>query len=570
MKRSLLLPLALLAAGAVSATDPPPPASGPKRLAWMRRRLRNTVSKFEFTHGYQFRKRPENLGPFMAAIKGRGFSAWDQMPHPGGIWNDEQLASLERSLEAAAEAGLNVWATLCPPSGREEIARWPKAQRREYYWRTAERFAHLAVKHPHFVAFTCDDMGYNWRFFTPEMLAEMAGRWRAVCPRLAFVPLVYGVNEELFKSRGDYLDGVVYHFRAGSYPHSYIPAYDPKNFDMYGDVMRYELKRARRIAGDHPLICGIYVWYYGGGWGVLTPDEKNPSNEHIVRDATQKLTIAHDYSDGVRVYGLGIDHDAYKAMSKLLHNWQQAGASWGSQRGDPESHLERWQRDLGQGPFLGTLLEFERGLGRDLHKLSPWPRVELLRWFERGEFDPAAAARMHPLLLVSRANMPREWPVLLAEYARSGGTLALEYVPGWTLDTTKSPLREGEMKTGEGSPATLAFGELCGVRFLYERRGFATRWRVVKDHPLTRGLGDVGVWRDVPYKEGGNTYGYLVFPVRPTDAEVLIEVEHEACRYDGYAYARKGKITGTHPLLTVKQAGRIKEVSGGVPIKKRT
>jgi len=44
--------------------------------------------------------------------------------------------------------------------------------------------------------------------------------------------------------------------------------------------------------------------------------------------------------------------------------------------------------------------------------------------------------------------------------------------------------------------------------------------------------------------------------VTPADGDVLIEVEHEQCPYDGRSYVRKGKTAGTHPLLTVKQLAR--------------
>ncbi len=534
-----------------------PPTSGRERLEWVHEHVLNTVSKFEFTQGYSFRKNPENLKPFLEAIKARGFNTWDQMAI-GGIWNDEQFAAFERSLQVAAEVGLKVWATLSPPSGREEIARWPLEQRQEYYYKTAERFARLANKYPNFVAFTCDDFNYNLRFFTPEMMAEMARRWRGICPRLAFLPLLYygSITEDLFATRGEYIDGIVFHFRANSYPYAYIPGYDPKNFEMYGDVMRYELKRVRQIAGDHPVICGIYIWYYKGGWGVLTPDEQNPSVEHIVRDATQKLRIAQEYADGVRVYGLGIDHEAYRAMGELLHRWQAAGKSWGLERGEPESHLARWQKALGKGPFLGTLLDSERGLGVSLPKACAWPRVELIRNFQGGKFDPAEAARRYPLLLVSKANMAREWPKLLREYARAGGMLVLEFVPGWRLDTKAGPLREGEKDAGEKCATSVELARLAGVKFHYEPRGFATRWRVVKDHPLTAGLGEVGTWREVPYEKGASTYGHLAHPAQATDAEVLIEVEHEKCPYDGVTYARQGRISGIYPLLTVKRVGK--------------
>jgi len=46
-----------------------------------------------------------------------------------------------------------------------------------------------------------------------------------------------------------------------------------------------------------------------------------------------------------------------------------------------------------------------------------------------------------------------------------------------------------------------------------------------------------------------------VHPVRATDAEVLIEVEHEVCPYNGVIYARGGEIAGTYPLLTVSRVG---------------
>ena len=554
MKWGFLSLAGVLLAGWAFAAEVP--SGGPKRLEWMREHLGGTVSKFEFTQGYAFRKEPDKLRPFLEAIKARGFNTWDQMPI-GGIWNEEQVQSLRRTLRVANEVGLKVWATLSPPSGTERIARMPLDQQREYYYATAECFAQLAREFPNFVAFTCDDTDYNWRLFTPEMLREMARRWRAICPRLAFLPLVYwGFDEELFETRGEYFDGIVFHYRAGSYPYAYLPGYDPKNFDMYGDVMRYELKRVRQMAGDHPVVCGIYLWYYEQGWGVLTLDEKNPNVEHVVRDAVQKLEIAREYADGVRVYGVGIDHEAYQAMGKLLTRWQTGGEGWGRKRGDPESHLERWHSELGKGPFLGTLLNSERAMGRDLPKACPWPRVELVRRFQAGEFRPSNAAELHPLILVSKADMPRHWPGLLGDYAREGGTLMLEHLPGWRLDTEASPLREGETGAGDEGVLTLQFADLSGIDFHYERRGFATRWRVVKKHPLTEGLGEVGVWQKTSFREGESTYGYLVNPVKPNGAEVLVEVEHESCPYDGVHYARQGKINGTYPLLTANPVGK--------------
>jgi len=533
------------------------PTSGPARLAWMRTHLRNTVSKFEFTQGYSFRKHPERLRPFLQAVKARGFSVWDQ--HAAGyIWDEEQFASLERSLQAAADVGLKVWATLVPPSEKAELRRMPEPERRAYFVACVERFARLAVKYPNFVAFTCDDFSNDLGFFTPEVLGEMARRWRAICPRLAFVPLVYwpGVTKELFATRGEFIDGIVFHYRAESYPPAIIPGYDPKSFEMYGDVMRYELKRARQIAGDHVLICGIYIWYYKRGWGVLTPDEKNPTVEHIVRDSVQKLDISHEYADGIRVYGLGIGHAAYRGMSERLATWQAKRQDWGLGRGEPTDHLARWQKPMGEGPVLGTLLRRERGLGRALPKACSWPRRELASMLRRGEFEPVDIARRVPLLVVSADRMPKAWPGLLAAYARAGGVLALEYVPGWWLDTEGHPLTYRDEWEGGKGILTRQFARLSGVAFRYNPRGFATRWRVVKAHPLTKGLGKVGEWQSTAFKPGASTYGYLVHPVTATDGEVLVEAEHERCPYTGVAYERQGTLNGVFPLLTVRREGK--------------
>mgnify|MGYP000976989865 CR=1 FL=1 len=83
----------------------------------------------------------------------------------------------------------------------------------------------------------------------------------------------------------------------------------------------------------------------------------------------------------------------------------------------------------------------------------------------------------------------------------------------------------------------------------------ARRWRVAKEHPLTKGLGPVGVWQEVSLKPGESTYGYLASPVRPAGAEVLIEVEHQRCPYDGVHYVRQDEVNGVFPLLTVHRVG---------------
>ena len=252
------------------------PREGAARLAAIRKQLLNTVSKFEFTQGYDFRKQPEKLRPLMEAIRAKGFDTWDQMPRTDYVWDEASFVDLERTLEVADKVGLKVWATLVPPTESEKIVQMPLAARQQHFYSVAERFAQIAAKHPHFVAFTCDDFDYNVSFFTPQMLAEMTRRYRAICPRLAFVPLSYygGVSKGFFTKYGNYVDGIVFHFRTDSYPPGVIPAYDATNFEMYGDAMRYELKRVREMAAEHLVICGIYIGCkeHGGG----SADDQRP------------------------------------------------------------------------------------------------------------------------------------------------------------------------------------------------------------------------------------------------------------------------------------------------------
>jgi len=314
----------------------------------------------------------------MKRIREQGCTAYDCMA--GGLWDEESFLRLERVCRAAAAEGLKVWATLTPPSEMEELRKMPRQQAYQYFYDTVERFARISLRNANFVGYTCDDFSNDLGFFTAEVVAEMAGRQRKIAPRLAFMPLLYwpGITESFCERYGPYIDGIVFHFRAESYPPSYIDGYDPKNFDMYGDVMRYEFKRVRQIMRDKPVLAGIYIWYSKGGWGVNTPDGKNPTEEHVVRDAVQKAVIAHDYADGVRIYGLGIDHPAYTAMGERFRQWQKAGDRWGQKRGDPKEHLRRWGKNLGDPPYLGNLLDRPTAFAEAIAGNSGWPRVELL------------------------------------------------------------------------------------------------------------------------------------------------------------------------------------------------
>lgn len=73
---------------------------------------------------------------------------------------------------------------------------------------------------------------------------------------------------------------------------------------------------------------------------------------------------------------------------------------------------------------------------------------------------------------------------------------------------------------------------------------------------MTEGLSEPGIWQPTAHRQGESNYPYLVYPITDAGGDVLVDVEHERCPYDGVSYVRQGKINGTHPLLTVNHVGR--------------
>ncbi len=149
------------------------------------------------------------------------------------------------------------------------------------------------------------------------------------------------------------------------------------------------------------------------------------------------------------------------------------------------------------------------------------------------------------------------WGDLFEEYARLGGTLILENVPGWSTDLSGGySLNEWEAPSGDLAPGTLKFAELSGIRFTYHHRGAVRRVRVMQAHPLTDGLVPLEEWIEVPLRDDGNNYAHLAYPVKEDGCIVLVESEHETCRYDGVSYTLRGTISGTHPLVTINPLGK--------------
>ena len=191
-----------------------------------------------------------------------------------------------------------------------------------------------------------DDFNYYMGYFTPEFVERMTKAGRAKSDSLIFTPLLYypGLTEEFFREYGPFVDGVIFHFRADSGPASYIQGYDPSSFQDYAECMRTEMRQVRKLAGTEPVICGFYIWYTRGGWGVHYREGTRRFAEsdiragkvpgpiletHTAMDALLKVCLAHEYADAMRVYGLGIRHPAYRAMGAMIRDWQEREIPWG-------------------------------------------------------------------------------------------------------------------------------------------------------------------------------------------------------------------------------------------------
>jgi hypothetical protein len=333
----------LIAALTMVALILPPPAfgreapkAGSERVVWMRKHLVGTVSKFGFTAGYPLKTgQPETIAAFFSRLKAAGMTAWDtslaeETDDP--VWNDVRYELLTRDVKAAEQAGLDVWVTLLPPSESSAAAAMHLETRRDYYLRVVGHIAGIAAEHPNLVAYTIDDFTRNLHFFTADLVRDFSSRTRSIAPDLAFVPLVYysDLSPKFFAELGPYVDGIVFQFRAESVSNRPPKGDREQDFAAYGQVMKAELEHVRELAGERPVICGIYVGYYHRGRGVAPLDREPVSEKHMIEDAVLKARVARDQAGGLRIYGLGIDHPVYKAMGRVLRGWKpSAGATSG-------------------------------------------------------------------------------------------------------------------------------------------------------------------------------------------------------------------------------------------------
>jgi len=127
--------------------------------------------------------------------------------HAPTDWDD-----LQAFLPKAAEAGLEVWVYLVPPSeSPPQYGTLYGEPFRLNYGRWAEEIARLSLRHPNLTAWVIDDFYANHRLFTPAYVRDMQARAHRTNARLAFLPLMYfdEINRRFVDDYREVIDGVV-------------------------------------------------------------------------------------------------------------------------------------------------------------------------------------------------------------------------------------------------------------------------------------------------------------------------------------------------------------------------
>jgi hypothetical protein len=214
-----------------------------------------------------------------------------------GIWDSPtDWDDLRREFApAAAQAGLDVWIYLVPPS---ETDRNGGRASRPYlmdYVAWARACAELSVEHPNVKAWGIDDFEFNQDTFTTDYVAELRKVAHDINPDLAFYLCTYyhaATSAEFLAKYGPYLDLVLYPFLDGHNLNTVVAGSLGHCLD---DI------RAAVEAYDLSVVLLAYTGRFLDAWNEPTP----AYNAAVVRTG---LEYASDGRiAGVTAYGLQFD-----------------------------------------------------------------------------------------------------------------------------------------------------------------------------------------------------------------------------------------------------------------------
>lgn len=126
--------------------------------------------------------------------------------HAPTDWDDLKLF-----LPAAAQANIEVWAYLVPPS-EGPAGGYPASEPFKLdYPRWAEELARLSQLHTNLVGWVIDDFYANRKLFTPAYVRQLQTTAKAINPNFIFRPLMYfpEITSQFVKEYQPVIDGVV-------------------------------------------------------------------------------------------------------------------------------------------------------------------------------------------------------------------------------------------------------------------------------------------------------------------------------------------------------------------------
>lgn len=214
-----------------------------------------------------------------------------------GIWDSptdwDDLR--EEFAAAAAEAGIDVWVYLVPPT---ETSRDGGRASRPYlmdYLAWARACAELSIRHPNVKAWGIDDFEFNQDLFTSEYVGQMRDIAREINPELAFYLCTYfhaATDRAFLEKYGPHLDYVLYPFLDGRRANTLV-----------ADSVRSDLDAIREAVApwDLGVVLLVYTGRFLDAWSEPTP-------EYCAKAVRDGLEYARDGRiAGVTAYGLQLD-----------------------------------------------------------------------------------------------------------------------------------------------------------------------------------------------------------------------------------------------------------------------
>jgi hypothetical protein len=139
--------------------------------------------------------------------------------HAATDWDD----LCNEFLPAAAQAGIDVWVYLVPPSECTPACSLPFG---DDYVQWGAQIGQLSLRYPQLKAWAIDDFNSNLKTFTRDYVRQMTQAAKAVNPQLQFLPLMYfaQISTAFLDSYAGNIDGIIMAYRDDPHPNTQVSA----------------------------------------------------------------------------------------------------------------------------------------------------------------------------------------------------------------------------------------------------------------------------------------------------------------------------------------------------------